>query len=400
MIRYLVHHSSIEEFLTDLSDKGIGKTSICQLIAEVMHTPLHIVNAHQNTETGDIIGAQRPTRNRSAAEAQLIEILSNVILDYTVLNIKNELPALLEAYQSLPSNSLKNIPQELRQQIDENIVKMSSLFEWSDGNLVYAMKNGHHFMLDEISLADDSVLERLNSVLEPARTLLLAEKGTDDIAVIATSDFQFLATMNPSGDYGKKELSPALRNRFTEIWAGPLSDDDVLQIAQTKLTPSLSSFAKPIFEFSKWYAAIYRDSSSISLREVLSWTKFMNLNQSHGPHFSLLHGAALTYIDSLGANPAGKLSTSFQTVQKQRQMCLEKLSQLAGLNLSSLYYEKSTVSICDRHLKIGHFQIERDTNGSIEGGFSLAAATTSNNAMRIIRALQLRKPILIEGIPG
>lgn len=24
--------------------------------------------------------------------------------------------------------------------------------------------------------------------------------------------------MNPSGDYGKKELSPALRNRFTEIW--------------------------------------------------------------------------------------------------------------------------------------------------------------------------------------
>ena len=26
------------------------------------------------------------------------------------------------------------------------------------------------------------------------------------------------ATMNPSGDFGKRELSPALRNRFTEIW--------------------------------------------------------------------------------------------------------------------------------------------------------------------------------------
>lgn len=24
--------------------------------------------------------------------------------------------------------------------------------------------------------------------------------------------------MNPGGDYGKKDLSPALRNRFTEIW--------------------------------------------------------------------------------------------------------------------------------------------------------------------------------------
>ena len=27
-----------------------------------------------------------------------------------------------------------------------------------------------------------------------------------------------VATMNPSGDFGKKELSPALRNRMTEIW--------------------------------------------------------------------------------------------------------------------------------------------------------------------------------------
>lgn len=27
-----------------------------------------------------------------------------------------------------------------------------------------------------------------------------------------------VATMNPSGDFGKKELSPALRNRMTEVW--------------------------------------------------------------------------------------------------------------------------------------------------------------------------------------
>lgn len=30
--------------------------------------------------------------------------------------------------------------------------------------------------------------------------------------------------MNPGGDYGKKELSPALRNRFTEIWVPSVSD--------------------------------------------------------------------------------------------------------------------------------------------------------------------------------
>ena len=54
------------------------------------------------------------------------------------------------------------------------------LFEWMDGPLVKSMKDGSMFLMDEISLADDSVLERLNSVLEPERTLVLAEKGRGD----------------------------------------------------------------------------------------------------------------------------------------------------------------------------------------------------------------------------
>lgn len=47
--------------------------------------------------------------------------------------------------------------------------------------------------------------------------------------VTAHEDFFVLATMNPGGDYGKKELSPALRNRFTEIWVPSVSDLDELE---------------------------------------------------------------------------------------------------------------------------------------------------------------------------
>lgn len=43
------------------------------------------------------------------------------------------------------------------------------LFEWQDGPLVTSMTSGGVLLIDEISLADDSVLERLNSVLEPSR---------------------------------------------------------------------------------------------------------------------------------------------------------------------------------------------------------------------------------------
>lgn len=68
------------------------------------------------------------------------------------------------------------------------------------------------FLIDEISLADDSVLERMNSVLEPERTLVLSEKGDTaklpgNVEVVKASEtFCLLATMNPGGDYGKKEV--------------------------------------------------------------------------------------------------------------------------------------------------------------------------------------------------
>ena len=58
--------------------------------------------------------------------------------------------------------------------------KYNSLFEWVDGPLVTSMRSGNLLLLDEMSLAEDAVLERLNSVLEPSRTLTLAEKGGDD----------------------------------------------------------------------------------------------------------------------------------------------------------------------------------------------------------------------------
>ena len=90
-------------------------------------------------------------------------------------------------------------------------------FEWVDGPLTTAMKNGDIILIDEINLADDAVLERLNSVLEPGRTLLLAEKGGAAAEVItAAPAFRIVATMNPGGDHGKRELSPALMNRFTQ----------------------------------------------------------------------------------------------------------------------------------------------------------------------------------------
>ena len=384
-----------------VGEPGCGKTTICQMVAEAMHTHLHTVNAHQNTETGDIIGAQRPIRNRTAIEAELAQALSNSLIGHQTSYVGHEFSKLMEIYHGLAPDILQHIPQDLRTQIDQHIMKKASLFEWSDGSLVHAMKDGQFFLLDEISLVDDSVLERLNSVLEPSRTLLLAEKGSENVQVVAAEGFQFLATMNPGGDYGKRELSPALRNRFTEIWVPPLSDElDLLEIVHAKLSSEISGFAQPIIGFSKWFNTRYRETSTVSLREVLAWISFMNTFQCLDPYFKFLHGAAMVYIDGVGANPAAKLPSSSYTVQQDREECLAKLSELSGYNVATIYHEQNVVSTSDQYLTVGNFQLEKRVRTAMATDFSLDAPTTANNAMKIVRALQLHKPILIEGSPG
>lgn len=53
---------------------------------------------------------------------------------------------------------------------------------------------------------------------------------------MAADDFRFIATMNPGGDFGKRELSPALRNRFTEIWVPALGDlGDLRRVVEERL---------------------------------------------------------------------------------------------------------------------------------------------------------------------
>ena len=89
------------------------------------------------------------------------------------------------------------------------------------------MQQGGVFLIDEISLAEDSVLERLNSVLEYERFLLLPEKNESE-QIKASEEFIIIATMNPGGDFGKRELSPALRNRFSEIWVESLTNKTLL----------------------------------------------------------------------------------------------------------------------------------------------------------------------------
>ncbi|KAF2481603.1 hypothetical protein BDY17DRAFT_282105 [Neohortaea acidophila] len=393
-----------------VGDTGSGKTTVCQMLADAFGKELNTVNAHQNTETGDLIGSQRPVRDRAVIEANLRhQLLSMPLLQNLDTGGAHSTDALLQTYDNAV-NSLAPAQREAHCASVEHLevqalrMRFKSLFEWADGSLVHAMRHATFFLLDEISLADDSVLERINSVLEPGRSILLAEKGSLDSYVTAATGFQFFATMNPGGDYGKKELSPALRNRFTEIWVPALDGaEDIEEIVNAKLVDIAKGYGQSMVAFAQWFNNRYNTSasSSISIRDVLAWVRFVNKFANANLAMSLVHGAAMVYLDTLGANPAGMMALSRGSIMQERAACLERLSQLLGLDSGAVYYQPVEIDFAQDQVNVGPYSLpRRPSEMHADLSFSFRPLTTQVNLMRVVRAMQVSKPVLLEGSPG
>ncbi|XP_048240547.1 midasin-like [Haliotis rufescens] len=374
-----------------VGETGCGKTTVCQLYAAMRGRHLFSVNCHLHTESADFLGGLRPVR----------------------------------------SHTEQDDPKEVK------------LFEWLDGPLVTAMKEGSMFLIDEISLADDSVLERLNSVLEPEQTLLLAEKGGGDGGsneveqIKAAGGFQVYATMNPGGDFGKKELSPALRNRFTEIWCPPTCQrDDLEEIIEHNIREGLqlgnqqdgtTGFGAAILDFIEWFSNNeIGKKCTVSIRDILTWVHFINTcatpdlgevsmetsDSGLDPVKAYIHGACLVFLDSLGSGTSSQRADF--NIEVARDTCLQFLVKqinsfgghdynMADLNLC-LQKEaagKMAVISTDEVFSIPPFSIPRgDVHSESGTKYALQAPTTCMNAQRVLRALQLPRPLLLEGSPG
>ena len=226
----------------------------------MLKTQLTVVNCHASTETSDLLGGFRPIRGRENILQEMVEKVAELIQNWedSSFNISSIVQSSLDSPKAImdflselsrlylsdskndksnrektdkkrrklangAADALTSNPSQdhLHCEIVENTFheisvlyqKYMSLFEWVDGPLVCSMKQGGMLLLDEMSLAEDAVLERLNSVLEPSRTLTLAEKGCEGPVCVnetgvtqslsseikANEHFRMLATMNPGG---------------------------------------------------------------------------------------------------------------------------------------------------------------------------------------------------------
>lgn len=382
-----------------VGETGSGKTTVCQIIAKLFQKTLSSVNAHQNLETGDLVGSQRPIRNRSTLEESLLGNLSSA---FESLGIERPEVFSLKKAASLWSNvDRTSVNGDLLHRIETQSRTLKLPFEWQDGPLISAMRSGSHFLLDEISLADDSVLERLNSLLEDDRRMFLAEKEGDSEDVDAKEGFQFYATMNPGSDHGKKELSPAMRSRFTEIWATAIQDeDDIAQIVSERLDQAAKMLTKIVVDFTVWFTQRFRQTlypNPISIRDVSNWVDFINLTHTNlGMDGSLYHGAALIFIDGLGVH--GSSYSTNGVAESEKTECIEKLQDL-GMHWRPDFHN-SEIVMDSNGVAFGSFVVDFGPVPQSLGNIHLKVPTTAINSMRIARGLQVDKSLLLEGSPG
>lgn len=429
-----------------VGETGGGKTTVCQLLSTISGSKLHILNCHQYTETSDFLGGFYPVRERGKLALEFRLLVEQLILSKAYIDFPQDITISSDISQASSTLAqldviINSYRQGLVLHTDIAIEDVSSfenmklhliqlhqkwqtIFCWQDGPLVKAMKDGDLFLVDEISLADDSVLERLNSVLEPERKMSLAEKGgTIMEKITAHPNFFILATMNPGGDYGKKELSPALRNRLTEIWVPPVSAvTELRSIALERLSnPDILFLVDPMLNFWEWFNKL-QTGRVLTVRDLLSWVGFINATEaSLQPVYSFLHGAFLVLLDGLTLGT----SISKREAGELRKRCLSFLIEhLKLINSSLVDLDHSNMDVYgwggpgvggpgvtehstfpsnmprDNLFGISPFYIETGCDKCEIQGFEFLAPTTHRNAFRVLRAMQLAKPVLLEGSPG
>jgi len=224
----LVEASSQENFV-----RSLASSLNCKVI-EVALSP--------SSEVSDLLGCFEQVDKQSTLSPLAVDLIRMSIATITLMAIPAEKLDRLSRFvsilqESLDSRTLEPEPilellsllqslslpyTEDLENITQNVTKLhlqkksKALFQWKDGVLVHAMTKGYWLHLRNANLCPSSVLDRLNSVAEPSRTLLMAEGGQQgsDRKIKSHDDFRLFLSMDPQ--YG--EVSRAMRNRCVEVY--------------------------------------------------------------------------------------------------------------------------------------------------------------------------------------
>jgi midasin len=126
------------------------------------------------------------------------------------LNYQNQqitIEYLNQLKQYFPSNEIEKLISKSDQQ---------QHFLWIESILIRSMKQGYWLILENVNTCSLSVLDRLNSLLEPNGQLIINEGGGQGSIIKPHENFRLILTMDQN--QGNGEISRAMRNRCCEIY--------------------------------------------------------------------------------------------------------------------------------------------------------------------------------------
>ena len=137
-----------------------------------------------------------------------------------------------------------------------------------------AVRNGYWVILDELNLAPSEVLEALNRLLDDNNELFIIETQQ---TVVPHPNFRIFATQNPTEGYGgRKQLSEAFKNRFIQINAREIPDDELVTIIHKRGRMALSHSKKLIsilkdLKYKRQSGSFFSKEGVITVRDLLKW---------------------------------------------------------------------------------------------------------------------------------
>ena len=415
-----------------------------QHLADLLHHRLVVVNVSQQTESSDLLGGFKPVDPRTVA-VQLKEtfetlfertfslrrneaFLSRIVKRYTAQKWPEFVKLLKEAIAKAELR-FENPPAEdggakKKRRVDSDLKQLwsafsdsvksfelqvssgkgrSHAFSFVEGSLIKALKRGDWLLLDEINLAASDTLESIAGLIREGGSITLPEKG-DLEAIKPHPDFRIFACMNPATDVGKRDLPPALRGQFTELYVGSPDESmaDLLLIIKQYIGHLCVGDERAASDVAQLYLKIKGAAEGHDIVDGVG----------QKPHFSIRTlTRTLTYVaDTSGMYGLRRalyegFCMSFSTMleHESRDRIVRAIAEAiypgANRNLRSALRSLPKRPVGEV-IQLGHYWIERGEYPPQENPLYIVKPDTSveRNLHNFVRAsLTRRYPILLQG---
>jgi midasin (ATPase involved in ribosome maturation) len=282
---------------------GAGKTALVKYLAYLTKSELRRINLSDTTDVTEIIGGMKPVRDAKSGK---------------------------------------------------------QTFQWVDGIVVEAMRKGQWLLLDEMNLANPDILERMNSLFDDDRYLVLSEKPDNEL-VKPHPNFMIFATQNPASYDGRKELSDAMKNRLVRKWIDALPAAENVEImkaiTKTQLPDEtllkMAMLNQDIADLADHKKLGARDGPyPFTLRDVIKW---LGRIEEHKGDFKDIN--QVIYQEALRV-----FQDRFQQ-KDDRDLVGDRINAAFGKSNAPPARQKEIKQVDAEHVRIGNSVIDRNPAG-------------------------------------